>query len=153
MRLVIEICDEDVQKILTTLIPKDMKKTLKRAHLTEIVREAAIELHEGGKPIFTAAEIYHTAIETHEGVNLQSLKLRVIGCTPDHPSFKHQLTRSDFLTYIARGKYSLVESVTATLAPTQLTDEDPHTVEELAERMRELHTRAVGDPSTEDPTE
>ena len=85
--------------------------------LFDIVLESARTfVEETSTNEFTAAEIYHLAQERHPELNLRrnSWGSHVIGCAPNHPSFKHYTARRRYFRYLGEGKYSLDQSLIPT---------------------------------------
>lgn len=105
MRLTIDIDDDEVRNLLDGIIPSQL---VVLPQLSEIVKEAAVDLYLHGQEEFSAADIYRKATQLFgREVNRQSLSLRVVGCTPNHTSFKHAVTKRDYFKHTDRGKYTL----------------------------------------------
>lgn len=108
MKLVIEVDDQDFQRMLESIIPIPTA----RPQLSVVVKEAAIELYLGGEEEFSAADIFRQATLLYGGaLNRQSLTLRVVGCTPNHSSFKHAVTKRDYLKHLDWGTYTLSDTL------------------------------------------
>ena len=70
--------------------------------LLEVAREVAAE--HGS---FSAADLYHRALELHPDLKRGSWSARIIASAPDHPSHNNYGARRDYLTYTGRGRYRL----------------------------------------------
>lgn len=76
----------------------------------DIVLDAAKTfVEETGTNRFTAAELYHTALDKHPTLNLKrnSWGAHVISCAPEHPSYMHYTSRRNYFSYIGKGLYRL----------------------------------------------
>jgi len=64
---------------------------------------------ESGTSQFTAAQLYHTALDKHPELNLKrnSWGAHVIGCAPDHPSYGNYTSKRNYFTYMGNGRYRL----------------------------------------------
>lgn len=58
---------------------------------------------------FTAADLYHVAVEKHPELNLRqnTWASHVVGSAPNHPSYGHHTAHRKYFRYLGRGKYSL----------------------------------------------
>jgi len=58
---------------------------------------------------FTAAQLYHTALDRYPNLNLKrnSWNSHVIGSAPNHPSYHHFSSSHRYFRYLGEGKYSL----------------------------------------------
>ena len=58
---------------------------------------------------FTAAQLYHTALDRYPELNLKrnSWGAHVIACAPDHPSYGNYTSKRNYFTYIGNGRYRL----------------------------------------------
>ncbi len=58
---------------------------------------------------FTAAQLYHTALNRYPNLNLKrnSWNSHVIGSAPNHPSYRHFSSSHRYFRYLGEGKYSL----------------------------------------------
>ena len=74
----------------------------------DLVLEAARNvIKEEGENRFSAAELYHEALERYPGLKRSSWMTHVIACAPDHPSYKHYASKRDYFTYMGKGLYRL----------------------------------------------
>ena len=74
----------------------------------DILLESAQEyLKRKGYNRFTGIDLFSIARETYPGLNKRSFMSRITAATPNHPSFKHHLSRRDYFSKIATGIYSL----------------------------------------------
>lgn len=74
----------------------------------DIVLETAQHfLEESDEGLFSAAAIYHEALEKHPNLKRNSWASHVIACAPNHPSHKHYGSRRDYFRYLGDGTYSL----------------------------------------------
>ena len=64
---------------------------------------------ESGTSQFTAAQLYHTALDRYPELNLKrnSWGAHVISCAPDHPSYRHYTSTRNYFTYMGKGLYRL----------------------------------------------
>jgi len=64
---------------------------------------------ESGASQFTAAQLYHTALDRYPGLNLKrnSWGAHVISCAPDHPSYRHYTSRRNYFSYLGKGRYRI----------------------------------------------
>ena len=64
---------------------------------------------ESGTSQFTAAQLYHTALDRYPQLNLKrnSWGAHVISCAPDHPSYRHYTSTRNYFTYMGKGLYRL----------------------------------------------
>jgi len=62
---------------------------------------------------FTAAELYHLAVEKHPDLDLKSnsWSAHVVSSAPNHPSYDHYTARRRYFRYLGNGKYSLDRSL------------------------------------------
>ena len=56
---------------------------------------------------FSAATLYHEAIDKYPNLKRNSWTSHVIACAPNHTSHKHYSSRRDYLRYLGDGTYSL----------------------------------------------
>lgn len=56
---------------------------------------------------FSAAELYHEALEKYPNLKRNSWTSHVIASAPNHPSYKHYISRRDFFSYGQNGRYRL----------------------------------------------
>ena len=77
-------------------------------NMFDAVLEAAMAIvSESGARQFTAAELYHKALERYPGLRRNSFTGHVIASAPDHPSHKHFGVRKDYFSYRRNGRYLL----------------------------------------------
>jgi len=64
---------------------------------------------ESGTSQFTAAQLYHTALDRYPELNLKrnSWGSHVIACAPDHPSYGNYTSKRNYFTYMGKGLYRL----------------------------------------------
>jgi len=64
---------------------------------------------ESGTSQFTAAQLYHTALDRYPELNLKrnSWGGHVIACAPDHPSYRNYTSKRSYFTYMGKGLYRL----------------------------------------------
>ncbi len=64
---------------------------------------------ESGTSQFTAAQLYHTALDRFPELNLKrnSWGAHVIACAPDHSSYKNYTSKRNYFTYMGNGRYRL----------------------------------------------
>ncbi len=62
---------------------------------------------------FTAADLYHLAVDKHPDLNLKSnsWSAHVVSSAPNHPSYGHYTARRNYFRYLGKGKYSLDPSL------------------------------------------
>ena len=78
--------------------------------LFDIVREIAKSwVAESGTSQFTAAQLYHEALDRYPELNLKrnSWGAHVIACAPDHPSYRNYTSKRSYFTYMGKGLYRL----------------------------------------------
>ena len=83
----------------------------------DVILEAAREIvREQGFNRFSAPELYSVALVKYPKLKRGSFWSRVIACTPNHPSYKHHVSRRDYFSRIGPGLYELndryIEDVT-----------------------------------------
>ena len=73
----------------------------------EIARQVVKD--ELGENRFTAAQLYHMALNRYPSLNLKrnSWNSHVIGSAPNHPSYHHFSSRHRYFRYLGKGEYSL----------------------------------------------
>ena len=66
-------------------------------------------VEESGTSQFTAAQLYHTALDRYPELNLKrnSWGAHVISSAPDHPSYKNYTSKRNYFTYMGKGLYRL----------------------------------------------
>jgi len=78
--------------------------------LFDLVLDAAKTLIEDvGVSEFSAADLYHVAVDKHPELNLRrnSWGSHVVSSAPNHPSYGHYTSHRKYFRYLGRGKYSL----------------------------------------------
>jgi len=78
--------------------------------LFDIVLETAKSwVVESGTSQFTAAQLYHMALDKYPSLNLKrnSWGAHVIASAPDHPSYKNYSSKRNYFTFMGRGLYRL----------------------------------------------
>lgn len=78
-------------------------------NLFDIILSTARELvaSEGVDARFSAADLYHLALDKYPYLKQNSWTSHVIASAPDHKSQKHYGVRRDFFIYEGRGTYKL----------------------------------------------
>ena len=58
---------------------------------------------------FTAAQLYHSALDRYPELNLKrnSWGSHVISSAPDHPSYRNYTSKRNYFTYMGKGLYRL----------------------------------------------
>ena len=80
----------------------------------DIILETAREVvKQKGVNRFSTPDLYHEAVEKYPDLKRSSFTSRVIACTPNHPSYKHHVSRRDYFSHIGPGLYWLNEQYTA----------------------------------------
>ena len=64
---------------------------------------------ESGTSQFTAAQLYHAALDRYPELNLKrnSWGAHVISSAPDHPSYANYTSKRNYFTYMGKGLYRL----------------------------------------------
>ena len=64
---------------------------------------------ETGDTEFTAANLYHMAVERNPQLNIRrnSWNSHVVSSSPNHQSYKHYTSHRDYFRYLGRGRYTL----------------------------------------------
>jgi len=78
--------------------------------LFDIVLETAKSwVTESGTSQFTAAQLYHAALDRYPNLNLKrnSWGAHVIASAPDHPSYGNYTSKRNYFTYMGNGRYRL----------------------------------------------
>ena len=78
--------------------------------LFDIVLEIAKSwVEESGTSQFTAAQLYHSALDRYPELNLKrnSCGAHVISSAPDHPSYRNYTSKRNYFTYMGKGLYRL----------------------------------------------
>jgi len=74
----------------------------------DIVLETARGLVErNDENRFSAATLYHEAVDKYPNLKRNSWTSHVIACAPNHPSYKHYASKRDYLSYTGNGLYRL----------------------------------------------
>jgi len=77
-------------------------------NMFDSVLEAAMAIvSESGANRFTAAELYHKALERYPDLKRNSFAGHVIASAPDHPSHQHFGVKRDYFSYRRNGWYRL----------------------------------------------
>ncbi len=78
--------------------------------LFDIVLEIAKSwVTDSGTSQFTAAQLYHEALDRYPELNLKrnSWGAHVIACAPDHHSYRNYTSKRNYFTYMGKGLYRL----------------------------------------------
>lgn len=76
----------------------------------DVILEAAREvIRRKGFNRFSAPELYHEALEKYPELKRGSFMSRVIASAPNHPSYRHHVSRRDYFHYGGSGIYQLEE--------------------------------------------
>ena len=78
--------------------------------LFDIVLEIAKSwIADTGTSQFTAAQLYHSALDRYHELNLKrnSWGAHVISSAPDHPSYRNYTSKRNYFTYMGKGLYRL----------------------------------------------
>ena len=109
--LVIKIIESTISMKLNIANEVGGKLKLERGKtLFDIVLDIARSwVKETGTSQFTAAQLYHTALDRFPELNLKrnSWGAHVIACAPDHPSYKNYTSKRNYFTYMGNGRYRL----------------------------------------------
>jgi len=76
----------------------------------DLVLDAArIFVREIGDNEFSAAALYHIAVERNPGLNIRrnSWNSHIVSSAPNHQSYKHYTAHRDYFRYLGGGRYSL----------------------------------------------
>jgi hypothetical protein len=74
----------------------------------DVLLESALEFLRRKKyNRFSGPQLYEIAREKYPSLNKRSFMARLTAATPDHPSYRHHLSRRDFFSRIAPGIYTL----------------------------------------------
>lgn len=82
--------------------------------LFDLVLDAAKTfMKETGENEFSAANLYHMAVERHPDLSLRrnSWNSHVMSSAPNHPSYRHYTSHRKYFRYLGGGKYSLDPSL------------------------------------------
>ncbi len=109
--LVIKINESAITMKLSMAGEAGGKLKLERGKtLFDIVLDTAKSwVTESGTSQFTAAQLYHTALDRYPELNLKrnSWGAHVISCAPNHPSYRHYTSRRNYFSYLGKGRYRL----------------------------------------------
>ena len=76
--------------------------------LYDVILEVSREVvRKKGFNRFSAPELYQEALVKYPELKRNSFITRVIACTPNHSSYKHYISKRDYLSYIGPGLYEL----------------------------------------------
>ena len=84
--------------------------------LFDLVLDAARTfVRETGESEFSAADLYHIAVERNQGLSIRrnSWNSHVVSSAPNHQSYRHYTSHRDYFRYLGRGRYSLDPRFTA----------------------------------------
>lgn len=56
---------------------------------------------------FSAAQLYHDALERYPNLKRNTWASHVIACAPNHPSHKHYTSKRNYFSYMGQGLYRL----------------------------------------------
>ena len=109
--LVIKISESAITMKLDRADEAGGKLKLERGKtLFDIVWEIAKSwVAESGTSQFTAAQLYHEALDRYPNLNLKrnSWGAHVISSAPDHPSYRNYTSKRSYFTYMGKGLYRL----------------------------------------------
>ena len=60
-----------------------------------------------GQPTFSAADLYHCALERYPNLKRNSWAAHVMAASPAHSSYRHFSVRKDYFDYQGKGTYRL----------------------------------------------
>ncbi len=76
--------------------------------LYDVILEVAREVvRKKGFNRFSAPELYQEALDKYPGLKRNSFITRIIACTPNHSSYKHYVSKRNYLSHIGPGLYKL----------------------------------------------
>ncbi len=79
----------------------------------DVVLEAAREVvRKKGANRFSPPELYREALLKYPQLRRNSFMARVIACAPNHNSYKHHVSKRDYLSYLGPGVYTLNDQYT-----------------------------------------
>ena len=109
--LVVKISESTITMKLDMADEVDGKLKLERGKtLFDIVLEIAKSwVATSGTSQFTAAQLYHEALDRYPELNLKrnSWGAHVISSAPDHPSYRNYTSKRNYFTYMGKGLYRL----------------------------------------------
>ena len=109
--LVIKVNEATINMTLDMANEVGGKLKLERGKtLFDIVLDTAKNwIEESGTSQFTAAQLYHSALDKYPELNLKrnSWGAHVISCAPDHPSYGNYTSKRNYFTYMGKGLYRL----------------------------------------------
>jgi hypothetical protein len=74
----------------------------------DVILEVAREIVRGkGFNRFSAPELYQAALVKYPELKRGSFWSRVVACAPNHPSYRHHVSRRDYFSRIGPGLYEL----------------------------------------------
>jgi hypothetical protein len=81
----------------------------KGQNLFDIVLKTAQDFvaSEGKEASFSAADLYHLALDKYPYLKRNSWTSHVIACAPDHKSYRNYGVRKDYFVYESKGVYRL----------------------------------------------
>ena len=76
--------------------------------LFDVILETAMEVVKGSvtEP-FSAAELYHNALEKYPNLKRSTWNSHMIASAPNHPSYKHHGSHRDYFRYAGDGQYRI----------------------------------------------
>ncbi len=90
--------------------PSDRFKLERGQTMFDLVLDAARTcVKEIGDNEFSAADLYHIAVERNPGLNIRrnSWNSHVVSSAPNHPSYRHYTSHRRYFRYLGKGKYFL----------------------------------------------
>lgn len=99
----------DPAQIVLPILKKRTRIALEKGKTVfDIVLKTAQQLVRNRKQNrFTAADLYHQALELNPEIKRNSWSAHVIAYAPNHPSYNHFATKKDYLRYLEDGVYKL----------------------------------------------
>ncbi len=93
--------------------PKRLKLESGRTLFDVVLDAAKTTVRDLKMREFTAADLYHLAVEMHPDLTLRSnsWSAHVVSSAPNHPSYRHYTARRNYFRYLGKGKYSLDPSL------------------------------------------
>jgi len=74
----------------------------------DVVLEAARGVvRRKGVNRFSPPELYEEALKSYPSLRKNSFMARIIACAPNHNSYKHHVSKRDYLSYLGPGTYTL----------------------------------------------
>ena len=89
--------------------PKRLKLEAGRTLFDVVLDAARTTVRDLKMSEFTAADLYHLAVDMHPDLKLKSnsWSAHVVSSAPNHPSYRHYTARRNYFRYLGKGKYSL----------------------------------------------